>query len=65
MDYEKHIMPVLLEQVEELGEMENCLQCHISLISQASGNISDFMEEAGLYRNGISGYLGETDQSMP
>ena len=33
VDYEKHIMPVLLEQ------MENCLQCRISLISQASGII--------------------------
>lgn len=33
VDYEKHIMPVLLEQVK------NCLQCRISLISQASGII--------------------------
>ena len=38
VDYEKHIMPVLLEQVKT-GEMENCLQCRISLISQASGII--------------------------
>lgn len=38
VDYEKHIMPVLLEQVKN-WEMENCLQCRISLISQASGII--------------------------
>ena len=38
VDYEKHIMPVLLEQVKN-WEMENCLQCRISLISQVSGII--------------------------
>ena len=52
VDYEKHIMPVLLEQVKN-WEMENCLQCRISLISQASGTIRIYGKKPDL-QNRIS-----------
>ena len=56
----KHIMPYCWAG-EETGEMENCLQCRISLISQASGIIRIYGKSAGLTEQD-PGYLGETDQ---
>ena len=53
VDYEKHIMPVLLEQVKNWGNGRTGLQCRISLISQASGIIRIYGKRLDL-QNGIS-----------